>query len=394
MDSNIESEEFKEITNKALDDYSPLKLKLEDLLPAVTKHNGDVQQALYQLATKNDWLKYYDILKIFEIRKERLIRPSVPDYLILYVILKGIEKRDVQSELSKLPVFNEEEAFYVRRMAELTKKYPNTIRALWSDRALALIKNKGNLYYTTSELFDGEDWVDFHKNHLTSQFENYGVNMPAVEEVHSKIKATRGNFDVLMREYLSLEQIMQYHMAKIDQYREEYSIKESVSDDEIMDLIEIANGDLHSAMREVPTNNDIPSTIPLNQPRDDKHEWSELIAHLPNSCTNHFDSLFSRVEEQLRDQYKCDNCSQEEILDAYVGCFLEKVALKDAFEALANGEKKPNPRSENAKVIVQRLKKTYGSMINFCNKLEFYIAAQMSPEDDDMIISLTYTGFK
>jgi hypothetical protein len=394
-----ESEEvlkYKEITNKAVSDYSETQIKFDQLLPAIIKHNGNVQEALCEVVTKINWLKYYDLLRLVRIRAEKLIRPIVPDYLILYVILKGVEKRDVDAELKKLPVYNEEEAFYVSKMPELIKKYPNVVRSSWAERAEALIKNKGNMYYSVVDLYDGDDWVSVYKNNVISLFENYGVKLPEVkeEEIYPKIKAARGNFDIVMREYMSIHDMMTYHKTKIAYYREEYSIKESVTDESILELIEKNNGDHPQALRDVPKNNDIPDTIPLNQPVNEEHEWSELIANLPNSYKNPFGYFYGRVLEELRDQYKIENASEEEILDVYVASFIDKVPLKDALESLAKGEKKDNSRSENARAIVWEIKKKCPPMVNFCNKRDFHVAAQMCPNDEDMIISLSYTLFK
>jgi hypothetical protein len=389
---------YKKIGYKAANDYWDTLIKFEQLFPAILKHKGNVQDALYEVATKYNWVQYYNkLVKCY--RRDMKIRASVPNYLILYVILKGVEKRDVDAELKKLPVYNEEEAYYIDKMPQLIKNYCYTNNKSWSNRAEALIKNKGNLYYTAVDLYRDNDWESVHRYQVIYHCEKYGVKLTDVKEekeLYPKIWAAHGNYDIIMREYMSLEEMMTYHKNKIADYREEYSIKETVTDEMILELIEKNNGDHHKALRDVPKNDDISETnIPLNQPINEDHEWCDFIANLPNDFKDRaFRFFYDSNMKELKEKYKVENATLDDIWDVYISSFIDRVPLEEALGSLANGEKKENPRGENALSIIQKLKEKYPEMILYWNEKNFYAAAQMCPDDEDMIISLVYTLFE
>ena len=53
-----------------------------------------------------------------------------------------------------------------------------------------------------------------------------------------------------------------------------------------------------------------------------------------------------------------------------------------------------NPRSQNAKLMIEKLSKQYPEMILHWNQDNYYAAAQMCPDDEDIIISLVDALFE
>lgn len=393
-----ESEEFinwKKMTYKAASDYYDTLIKFEQLFPVVIKHKGNVQDALYEVANKYNWKQYYNN----QYKKYRMnlnIRGSVPNYLILALLIKGAEKKDPEGEIKKLPVYNEEEVFYINKMPNLKEEYCYTDNHAWWRRAETLIKNKGNLYYSAVDLYDYNDWISTYRYHLIRSCENYGVKLPEVKdekELYSRLSKAHGNLDVMMREYMSLEQMMAYHTTKLADYRNDLSIKESVTDEMMLELIEKNNGDHHLALRDVPKHDDISETnIPVNQPVKIDHEWSELITNLPNAFTGlNFRFFCENRLNELKTQNGIESNNLHDLWDAYIMSFIEKIYFKEAYEKFM---KEGNPRSQNAKIMIEKLSKQYPEMILHWNQNDYYAAAQMCPDDEDIVISLVSALFQ
>lgn len=393
-----ESEElinWKKMTYKAASDYYDTLIKFEQLFPVVIKHKGNVEDALYEVANKYNWKQYYTN-QYKKYRMNLKIRGSVPNYLILALLIKGAEKKDVEGDIKKLPVYNEEEVFYINKMPELYKEYCYTNNNSWWRKAEALIKNKGNLYYSAVDLYDDNDWVSTYRYHLIRNCENYGVKLPEVKdekELYPRLSKAHGNLDVLMREYMSLEQMMVYHTTKLAEYRNDLSIKESVTDEMMLELIEKNNGDHHLALRDVPKHDDISETnIPVNQPVKIDHEWSGLITNLPNAFTGLKFNFFSENRlKELKTQNQIESDNLHDLWDAYIMSFIEKISFKEAYEKFM---KEGNPRSQNAKLLIEKLSKQYPEMILHWNQNDYYAAAQMCPDDEDIIISLVSALFE
>lgn len=393
-----ESEElinWKKMTYKAASDYYDTLIKFEQLFPVVIKHKGNVEDALYEVANKYNWKQYYTN-QYKKYRMNLKIRGSVPNYLILALLIKGAEKKDVEGDIKKLPVYNEEEVFYINKMPELYKEYCYTNNNSWWRKAEALIKNKGNLYYSAVDLYDDNDWASTYRHHLIRNCENYGVKLTEVKdekELYPRLSKAHGNLDVVMREYMSLEQMMAYHTTKLADYRNDLSIKESVTDEMMLELIEKNNGDHHLALRDVPKHDDISETnIPVNQPVKIDHEWSGLITNLPNAFTGLKFNFFSENRlKELKTQNQIESDNLHDLWDAYIMSFIEKISFKEAYEKFM---KEGNPRSQNAKLLIEKLSKQYPEMILHWNQNDYYAAAQMCPDDEDIIISLVSALFE